>query len=902
MTAAEAGDAATELLATKLHAPRQRRALVRRSRLTDRMTGAHLHALTLVSAPAGFGKTTLLSEWLDAARSSGSRAVAWLALDERDNDPAVFGAYLLAALRSASPESVSTADRALQSAQPLQSVVAALVDDLETLDTDVCLVLDDYHTIDAADVHDAVAFLVEHAPPRFHLAVATRSDPPLPLARWRARGDLAEVRARDLRFTTAEAAAYFHDVMAVPLSATDVDALEARTEGWIVALQLAALSLQGRDDVGEFIDSFAGDDRFVLDYLAEEVLERLPDDVRRFLLETSVLERLSGPLCDAVTCRTGGRATLEMLERANLFLVALDDRRQWYRYHHLFADVLRARLLDEQPELVNELHLRACDWFDRHGEPAEAIRHAMLGQHLERAAQLVELAVPMLSRTRQEATLRRWLEALPAGLFDARPVLTIALVGARMAIGDPSGVEQLLDTAERWVSPTLDAGERPIVFDHDEFRGLPAQIAVYRAGLALLAGDTAATIAHASRVPSLAEPTDHFRLGAAAALTGLAHWSVGDLDQARRQYRDAIDHLASSGRIADVLGCSLGLADILVAQGRLREAKHTYESALELARSHGVVRGTADMHVALSELSLEWNELDDAAHHLRIASELGEAAGLPQHPYRWRAATARWRQRCGDGAEAMRLLDEAERLYNTDFSPAVRPIPAVKARLQLALGDVASAARWAADRGLTAHDDIAYVREYEQVTLARVLLAESTERRSSPDAAIQLLERLLAAAEEGHREATVIELLVLLAIGLEARGDHAAATAAVEQALVRAEPEGQIGVFLEAGEALTALLRGARLTPAAARHAGRVLAAAGPSPTTTPSRRRLVDELSGRELDVLRLLRSELSGPDIARELHVSLNTLRTHTKNIYTKLGATNRREALRLATEFGL
>ena len=902
MTSTESGRGRTDLLGMKLHPPRRRRRVVPRGRLTDRRHNAHDHALTLVSAPAGFGKTTLLIEWFEAAQMPGSSSAAWLALDDGDNDPVLFGTYLLAALRSAAPLIGSTAEDALQSAQPLNSVVAGLVNDLQALDADMTLVLDDYHMIDAADIHEALAFLVDHAPPRLHLVLATRSDPPLPLARWRARGELLEVRATDLRFTHDEAAAYFRDAMDLQLTPDDVGALEARTEGWIAALQLAALSLQGRDDVAAFVDNFTGNDRFVLDYLAEEVLDRQPDDVRSFLLQTSVLDRLSGPLCDAVTGTTGGKITLELLDRANLFLVALDDQRRWYRYHHLFADVVRARLLDEHPELEDELHLRACDWYDQHGEPSEAIRHAMAGNHLDRAAQLIELAAPTMRQTRQETTLRRWLESLPDELYDARPVLALTLVGARMGTGDTTGVDRLLDCVERWLHPSRQPGDAPIVYDHEQFDQLAAFVEVYRAGLALLAGDTAGTIQHASRVLALADPSDHVRIGAASALVGLAHWSLGDLDEARRRYSDSVDCFVNAGFISDVLGCSLGLADVLIAQGRLRDARRTYESALQLASSKGVVRGTADMHVGLAELFLEWNDLAAAARHLHAADELGEDAGLPQHPYRWRAATAHLRHAEGDVDTALALLDEAERRYNTDFSPAVRPVPAVKARVQLSVGDLGAAASWAADRGLTADDDLDYVLEYEHVTLARVLLAPSSD---STGDAIALLERLLAAAERGAREGTAVELLALLALAHEAHGDRAAATAAIDHALVRAEPEGYLRTFLEAGPALVTLLRAARLTPVAARHAQLVLAAAAPAATTTqamPARRRLVEELSHRELDVLRLLRSDLSGPDIARELHVSLNTLRTHTKNIYTKLGATNRREAVRLAAEYGL
>jgi LuxR family maltose regulon positive regulatory protein len=739
-----------------------------------------------------------------------------------------------------------------------------------------------------------VAFLLEHLPPNVRLVIATRADPPLPIASLRVRGALLEIRAADLRFTTDEATAYLNDAMGLSLRPSDVEALEARTEGWIAALQLAALSMQGRDDVAAFIAGFAGDDRFVLDYLVGEVLDRQSNDVQTFLLDTSILSALSGPLCDAVTGRPGGKATLAHLDRANLFLVPLDDRRTWYRYHHLFADVLQARLLDERPGEVPELHRRASDWHDANGNQQDAIAHALAGRHIERAAQLIELAAPQMRRERQEATLRHWLEALPPEVFADRPVLTICLVGARMSTGVRTGVEPLLDMIES----RLEQSTPPVVFDHEEFAGLPAQLAVQRAGLALLAGDLDGTVAHANRVLDLVKPEDHFRHGAASALLGLAHWATGDLATGEQRYAEAVHDFVAVDHLSDALGCSLALADMQIAQGRLRDAAETFESGLRWTRAHPGLRGAADMHVGVSEVLLERNDLEAAARHLHAAAELGEQAGLPQNAYRSRVATARLRSARGDLDGALALLDEAAPLYDTDFSPPVRPVAALQARIRLARGDLDAAVRWASDRGLTAQDELSYVQEFEHLSLARVLLARQ-DPRSRADA-VGLLDRLLEAAEAGHRGSDV-EVLVLLASAHRASGDLAAASAALEDALRRAEPEGYVRVFLDAGPDVPALVRSISARDSAPLHARRVLAAVEPARVATrPSP--LVDELSARELDVLRLLRSDLSGPDIARELLVSLNTFRTHTKNIYAKLGVNNRREAIRRAAELGL
>src|SRR6202171_3332613 len=430
----------TPLLETKFYVPKWRRGVVPRPRLSDRLNEGAESKLTLVSAPAGFGKTTLLADWLAAVAVDG-RTVTWLSLDQSDNHPASFWTYLIAALQTAEPHIGASAISLLQSPQPppIETILATLLNELTRISHDFVLVLDDYHVIDARDIHDGMVFLLDHLPPRLHLVIASRADPSLPLARLRARGELVEIRAEDLRFTPDEAATYLKDTMGLDVTPSEVAALEERTEGWIAALQLAALSMQGRDDVAGFIAGFAGDDRYIVDYLVEEVLQRQPESVRSFLQQTSILDRLSGPLCDAVTGQDSGvgvgKAMLEALERANLFVVALDDRRHWYRYHHLFGDVLRARLLDEQPEYLPELHRRASAWYERNGEASEAIRHALAALDFSKAADLIELAAPALRRSRQEAALLGWLRALPNELLRCRPVLSNVFAGELLARG-----------------------------------------------------------------------------------------------------------------------------------------------------------------------------------------------------------------------------------------------------------------------------------------------------------------------------------------------------------------------------------------------------------------------------------------------------------------------------------
>ena len=893
------------LLGTKMYVPRATRRLVPRRRLSDRLDQGAASTLMLVSAPAGFGKTTLMAEWL----AGGEHSVAWVSLDEGDNHPATFWTYLVAALQTVVPEVGASARALLQAARPgpITTVLTTLINDLAATDGDVVLVLDDYHVIDAPEIQEGMAFLLDHLPPQLHLVVACRADPPLPLARLRARGELIEVRAADLRFTPEEAFRYLNGVMGLSLTARDVSALEGRTEGWIAALQLAALSIQGRDDATDFIAGFAGDSRYIVDYLVEEVLARQPDQIQRFLLQTSVLDRLSGPLCDAVNGQDGGKAMLEALDRENLFLVPLDDRRRWYRYHHLFAEVLRARLLDEQPDLLPALHRRASDWYEQNGERAVAIDHALAAEDFGRAAELVELAAPATNRDRQEQTLRRWLEALPDAYLRARPVLSNAYAGALMTTGEFEGVESRLRDAERWLEATPGGRQRAgmVVVDEAGFRALPTAVAVHRAGLALALGDGAGTLTHARRALDLAGADNQLGRAAASALIGLASWGSGDLKAAHAGYAESMACMIRAGHLADVLGLAITMADIQIVQGRLGEAMRTYEQALRLATEGGgqVLRGTADMYVGMAALHREHGNLATATQFLLRSQELGEHLGLPKNPYRWRAAMARVREAEGDLDGAVHLLDEAERVYDGDFSPNVRPIPALRARVHLAQGRLSDAHDWVRERGLSVAEDLSYLREFEHVTLARVLLAQYRAERIERyrQQALELLDRLLRATEDGGRTGSAQEILVLQAVGHQVGGDTAAALVPLERALVLAEPAGYVRRFVDEGPAMAALLTVAAERGIAQGYVPRLLTVFGQPPPATATGGP-IEPLSVRELDVLRLLATDLGGPEIARELVLSLNTVRTHTKNIYAKLGVNNRRAAVSAATEFDL
>jgi LuxR family transcriptional regulator, maltose regulon positive regulatory protein len=903
----------TSVLDTKLYIPLPRSQLVLRTRLLERLNEGLRSKLTLISAPAGFGKTTLVSDWVASCKTP----VAWLSLDEADSDPTRFLTYLLTALQTVAPNLGEGLLSALQShpSSPTESILTTLLNSVATISEDFVLVLDDYHLIDSKQVDHALSFLLEHLPAQMHLIITTREDPNLPLARLRARQQLTELRVTDLRFTPDEAADFLNQVMDLKLSSQEVAVLESRTEGWIAGLQLAVLSLQDHHDVPGFIEAFAGDHRYIVDYLVEEVLQRQPEAIRSFLLKTSILERLNGPLCDAITDQSGGKARLEVLQRGNFFLIPLDDRRHWFRYHHLFADVLHLHLLTEQPDHVPTLNRRASEWFEHHGSAVDAIRHALAAEDFERTADLIERAVPAMRRSRQESMVLAWLEKLPKELFQRRPVLSVHFAGTLLSNGKLEGVEVRLRDAEDCLNPREATDERPssemIVVDEEEFRSLPGSIAVFRAAHALALGHVSHSVQHAQRaLDLLPDENDHGR-GAASGLLGLAYWSGGDLEAAQHSYLECMTRLLRIGHNPDAIGISIALADIRMVQGRLREAMRIYERGLQLASEQTalVLRGAADMHVGMSELEREHNNLSAATQHLLTSQELGAFTGLPQHPYRWRVAMAQIRQAQGDLDSALELLLEAERLYVSDFFPNVRPVAALKARVWVAQGNLREALSWAREQNLSVRDDLEYLREFEHITLARILLAQSKSEKQSVLEAISLLERLLQAAQAGGRIGSVIEILILQALAYHARGDTPAALKALQQTLTLADPEGYIRIFLNEGTPMAQLLGEAVAHKIMPDFTGKLLAAFKAQQQTSayPTVRRLASQpaletLSQRELQVLRMFNTDLSGPEIARELEIALSTLRTHTKSIFSKLDAKNRREAVKRATELDL
>ncbi|UKA64680.1 LuxR C-terminal-related transcriptional regulator [Arthrobacter sp. FW306-04-A] len=818
--------------------------------------------LTLLSAPAGFGKTTLLAGWLGEAQGE-VRCVAWLSLDSADSDPASFWTYFVTAVQTAVPGVGSAALKLIASSPSrIDLVLNTVLNELAAVQHGVWIVLDDYHSVESQDVRDGMVFLLDHLPPQAHVVISTRADPDFPLPRWRVRGELVEIRAADLRFTSEEAGSYFNGAAGLALEAAEVAALEQRTEGWIAALQLAALSLEGRDDVAGFVARFAGDDRYVVDYLVEEVLQHQLERVRGFLLQSSILDRLTGPLCDAVTGGDDGSRMLLDLERANLFMVPLDDRREWYRYHHLFAEVLRARLLSEQPEQIPLLHQRASGWHERQGMMGEAVRHALAALDFDAAVRLMELALPAIRRNRQDAMLFAWLKALPDDAVRRSPALSVFSGFMHMVSGDLDAVEPRLGDAERALAEVPDGSASPWA-DTNELRTLPATIAVYRASLAQARGDVDGTVEHAQHALDIAGPNDHLSRGSAAGFLGLAAWSKGDVTTALQTFTQAVASLRASGNRVDELSSTVVLADMWLVAGQPGKARRLYRNALERAEAEGesMARATAELHVGISEIDRETGDLGSAKQHLETAALFIERAVMTESRYRWFVSMGLLALAEGDPEAAINFLEQAEPLYRRGFFPDVRPISAMKARVWIAQGKLARAAEWALERGVSVADDVSYLSEFDHLTLVRLFIAQ---HRAHPETgaveqADRLLDRLLDAAEASGRAGSLLEIRMLQALAHEARG-------------LSTQAEGQAA----------SVRRGT------------------PSSSAEPLSDR--EPLSERELQVLRHLDSGLSGPQIAQALFISYNTLRTHTKHIFTKLDVTDRRSAVRRARERGL
>jgi LuxR family transcriptional regulator, maltose regulon positive regulatory protein len=896
-------------LATKLHVPRPPLQLVRRPHLVERLQQAVERPVTLIAAPAGFGKTTLLSTWLERA----SLHTAWISLEHDDDDLARFWSYVFTALSRVHPGSGTSALSLLQASPlaplpPIETVLSVWINELATLPHEMALVLDDYHLITAQPIHRAVTYLVDHLPPQLHLVIATRADPPLPLARLRARGHLTEIRAADLRFTAEEVMAFLTQALGPKLSSEDIAVLEARTEGWIAGLQLAALSLQGHNDIPGFLDAFSGSHRYIIDYLVEEVLARQPEPVQTFLLQTAILERLQGSLCEAVMgvmrvsgSEASGQAMLEQLEQANLFLTPLDDERRWYRYHQLFAEALRHRLLRGQPDLVPELHRRASAWYEQHGLTHEAVYHALTAADFEQAARLIEHAAEMMVKRGEIATLRSWLEALPDYLLRSRVELGLWHGWLLTQTGQFDAAERLLQDLEHQLRPSptrppltaMSRAVQPPQLDEPqrliEFAG---RVAATRAYIAFRRGDDPRTIDLALQALEQL-PEDHAFRGVVAWYLGIAYLQSGDLAAGAASLTEARAISQAAGNSYAALMAAYELAQMQARQGYLHQAEQSFQRALELGAERGApLAATGPLYVGRGDIQREWNHLDTAASFLQEGIAQCQQTGNTSIMLMGHITLARIKQAQGDAVGADRLIQQiAQILRSSHLSPLNEVYgSAWHARLALAQGDLALASRWVQERQLGVDDEPSSSREMVYLTLARVLIAQHKPREALP-----LLGRLLHLAERDGRMGNALAILVLQALAQQASGDEAGALERLSRALTLAEPEGYIRLFVDEGQPIVALLRQAYARGIATDYVATLLSVAGAPVLAAPApAHSLLEPLTERELEVIRLLVAGLSNAAMARELFITVGTVKSHINHIYGKLGVQSRSQAI--------
>ena len=879
----------TPMLATKLYIPPPRPNVVLRPRLIERLNEGLHRKLTLIAAPAGFGKTTLVSAWVAGC----NRQVVWLSLDKGDSDPTRFLTYLVAALQTIAPTIGRGVLGALQAPQPppTESILTALLNEITTIPDNFVLVLDDYHVLDAKPIDHALTFLLNHLPPQMHLVIATREDPPLPLARLRARDQLTELRVTDLRFTPSEAAEFLNQGMGLNLSAEDVTALEARTEGWIAGLQLAAISLQGQQDATSFITSFTGSHHFVLDYLVEEVLVQQPESLQTFLLRTSILDRLCGSLCEAILLNpsVSGQATLEYIEHANLFLVPLDNERRWYRYHQLFADLLRQRLQQrsvsstgDEAEDVTELHRRASVWYEDHGLEIEAFHHAANANDVARAERLIEGEGMPLQFRGAGAPVLNWLESLPRTVLDARPSLWVTYASALMMTGQHTAVEQKLLAAE-----TALQGTKP----DDRPTDLVGRIASMRATVAVIQHDVETIIAQSRRALEYLHP-NNLRLRTATTWTlGYAYQLQGDRAAASQAYTEVIAIGKSFGDSIYTIAATINLGQLQEADNQLSLATRTYRRVLQLAGDPPQPIA-CEAYLGLARIYYQWNDLDAAQQHGQQCLQLTRQMESLDTFASYEVLLARLKLAQGDVSGAATVLDEAEEFVRQhSFVFRMPEVAAAQVLILLHQDHLAAAAHLAQTYDLP-------------ISQARVHLAQG-----DTSAALAVLEPLRQQAGAKGWADEQLKVMVLQAVALHMHGEKDKAVQLLCDALTLAKPGGLIRLFVDEGPPMAHLLSkvaASGMLPDYTRNLLAVLEADAQKREKTsslpPPAQPLIEPLSPRELEVLRLMAQGLSNQEMCEQLFLALSTVKGHNRTIFGKLQVQRRTEAVARARELGL
>ena len=900
------------LLSTKLFIPPARPRRVARLRLVGLMNEAVKNPLALICAPAGYGKTTLLSEWIP----QNEHCVTWVSLDEADNDPLRFWSYFIAALQTLNPELGKNARLLLESTQnpQIEAVLSLVINDLAALDYRFSQVFDDYHLVENPAIDSSLAFLVEHLPPNVNLVISSRRDPALPLARWRARQQMAEIRSADLRFTIDETTHFLNQAMKLDLSAPEIAALEVRTEGWIAGLQLAALSIKDRDDRAGFITAFTGSHRFIIDYLVEEVLSRQSGSVREFLLSTSILNRLCASLCDALTGSSNGQAILERLEQDNLFLVPLDDHRGWYRYHHLFAEVLQARLRKYQPDLHAKMHLRASDWYEREGLIDQAFRHALAAPDLEGAARLVERnSVNMIQRS-EVLLIRSWLEQLPVELVQTRPRLILAYGWILVLTGHGQALEQWLAASR--ASAALAAPDLPA--------DILGELALLRATLARFQHDAALSLKLAQQALDHLSGDNRGLQAGAMYTVGVAHLQKGEIASARKAFAEAIVLGETKGGPYMAMIALQELSELQIKQGKLSQAIQTCQQAMSMALRWGwqVLPAAGLAHIYLGQVFYQRNDLAAAVHEITEGVDLLQSSIEQFVLAQGFVSLAQAQNASGDMKGAFATIQRGKDWFThmqVADTGAGTLLGLGELRLRIAMDDLSAAIQWSQDCHWLPEDTaLGYL---QAMTLVRLRLAQIQRKLQEKflQEGFEITNRLLAAAEAKEWWGHVLELSLLCALLYQARGDTGGARCHLERALTLAEPEGYIRVFVEEGEPMRLMIDDYRLEitrhgPDSARlvdYTEMLLSAftsASPKSTPHPTRDEglgvalLVDPLSERELEILRLISKGLSNQEIAEILVIAVSTVKSHINHLYGKLGTQRRIQAISIARDLGL
>jgi LuxR family maltose regulon positive regulatory protein len=927
----------TPLLQTKLLVPPLLTDLVPRQHLIDLLVAGQRRKFTLVSAPPGFGKTTLVSSWIHQMGEGGAldegsgelhsasldlahSRVAWVSLDEHDNDPARFWEYVIAALLKlnlAIGEGLPSNLGAAQSPS-LEAILTVLINNLAALQPSIdglfplVLVLEDYHLITNDAIHEGLNFLIDHQPPSLHIVMTTRSDPPLQLSLRQGRSEITQIRASDLSFSGDEAAEFLNSVMGLDLSEMDVSALKGRTEGWIAGLHLAALSLRDQEDRHAFVNHFAGDDRYIADYLVDEVLRLQPPEIQTFLLQTSILEQLCAPLCDAVTHRSHGQAMLSQLERANLFLTSLDNRREWFRFHPLFADLLRRRLAESNSKAdIADLHQRASRWYAEQGDAIGSIDHALNAREYREAAQLIERQAQEIFSQFRLNTLSTWIQALPQDFVDNRPLLSMIHAWALLATGKFEEVDLCLRSIESSVNArAVTVASQDWRSLDPKIRGALVEVTVVRSVVAITEFKLNAALELCQKVlPYLEDNSQPHLFNEPLSLRtvvvftqGLAYKHNGEIALAEEALSEAA-RLSLEQKNINILPAAMAhLAQLQVLQGQLHQAEQTYQRAIRLASEFSDWPSplAAAAEIGLGHLYYEWNELDRSLPHFKAGLALAERWNNAESLSAGYIGLAKHKQAQGDGAAALTLIEELSRLLGKLEATMLLPdVERCRARLWIIQGKLTEAVGWLQASGLSTDGELEYLQEPNYLILIRILLAQERWEEAAG-----LIDRLLDFAEEGMRYGRRVELLMLRALALDGQGKTTEAQEVLSRSLTQAGPEGYVRLFADEGSRMAPLLYRVAADSAHSNYIDRILGAIDLDAIAQPSaaEAQLVEPLSDREIEVLECISEGLSNREIAQRLTIALSTVKSHTRNIYSKMGVNSRTQAIAHARAWGI